>query len=79
MTMIIPRLFNAVIVGFVYSTLFFQLSEDDYASKYGLILNALMLCAFGNWSEMPLADEARHVVLRQTQRDCFFPTYHAPA
>jgi len=67
-----PRLFQAMLIGFVLGTLFMNLGADEYPARFGLILYMLMSGAFSNLSEVPLADEARNVVSRQIEAG-FFP------
>jgi len=73
LTMIVPRLINAILMGFVYGTLFFQLSEDDFSSRLGLIQNAVMFISFANFQELPVAAEGKQVVLRQINAG-FYPS-----
>jgi hypothetical protein len=45
LTMTVPRLFSAVLMGLIYGTLFYQLGLADFNSKLGLIQNAIMFVA----------------------------------
>ena len=73
LTMVVPRTANAVIMGLVYGTLFWQLSDSDFSSKLGLLENAVMFMAFSNFQELPVAAEAKQVVVRQTDAG-FYPS-----
>ena len=54
---VIPRIGQAIFLGLVMGSLFWQLgsSDADYPSRYGLILFALINIAFANMAEVPLA------------------------
>jgi len=60
-----PRFFQSLIMGLVYSTLFYQLALEDYLSKFGILMYLSMFGAFTNLAELPLASEARSVVNKQ--------------
>lgn len=70
--MVIPRIFSAILMGFIYGTLFWQLSSDDFSSKMGLMQSAIMFIAFANFQELPVAAEGKQVVLRQIDAG-FYP------
>ena len=42
LTMVVPRIVNAILMGFVYGTLFFQLQQSDFSSRLGIIQNSVM-------------------------------------
>eukprot|EP00742_Colponemidia_sp_Colp-10_P003656 GILJ01003891.1.p1 GENE.GILJ01003891.1~~GILJ01003891.1.p1 ORF type:complete len:1450 (-),score=269.52 GILJ01003891.1:263-4612(-) len=64
-TMVIPRIMSAIFNGVVYGTLFIGLGSNDFLNKYGLLVFILMNCGFNNFAELPVADQARHVVSKQ--------------
>ena len=68
-----PRVFQAVLMGIVYGTLFYKLALSDFGSKMGLLLYLTMFGAFANLSELPVAAEARAVVTKQLDAS-FYPT-----
>ena len=68
-----PRLFQAVLMGIVYGTLFYKLALSDFSSKMGLLLYLVMFGAFANLSELPVAAEARAVVTKQLDAS-FYPS-----
>ena len=68
-----PRIFQAILMGVVYGTLFYQLALSDFSSKMGLLLYLTMFGAFANLSELPVAAEARAVVTKQLDSS-FYPT-----
>ena len=70
---LIPRIFQAVLMGIVYGTLFYKLNIGDYQSKMGLLMYLTMFGAFANLSELPVAAEARAVVTKQLDSS-FYPT-----
>lgn len=74
LTMVIPRIFNAILMGFVYGTLFFQLQQSDFSSRLGIIQNAVMFMAFANFQELPVAAEGKQVVVRQINAG-FYPSF----
>ena len=70
---LMPRIFQAVLMGIVYGTLFYKLAIGDYQSKMGLLMYLTMFGAFANLSELPVAAEARAVVTKQLDSS-FYPT-----
>ena len=68
-----PRFFQAVLVGIIFGTLFYQLDPSDYNSRFGVTLYVVMFTAFSNLSELPVASEARAVVTKQLDAS-FFPS-----
>ena len=70
---LVPRLFQSILMGVVYGTLFYKLASGDYQSKMGLLLYLVMYGAFANLSELPVAAEARAVVTKQLDSS-FYPT-----
>ena len=68
-----PRFFQAVLVGVIFGTLFYQLDPSDYNSRFGVTLYVVMFTAFSNLSELPVASEARAVVTKQLDSS-FFPS-----
>ena len=68
-----PRFFQAVLVGVIFGTLFYQLDPSDYNSRFGVTLYVVMYTAFSNLSELPVASEARAVVTKQLDAS-FFPS-----
>ena len=68
-----PRFFQAVLVGVIFGTLFYQLDPSDYNSRFGVTLYVVMFTAFSNLSELPVASEARSVVTKQLDAS-FFPS-----
>ena len=68
-----PRFFQAVLVGVIFGTLFYQLDPSDYNSRFGVTLYVCMYTAFSNLSELPVASEARAVVTKQLDAS-FFPS-----
>jgi ABC-type multidrug transport system ATPase subunit len=72
LTMVVPRIFNSILMGLVYGTLFYQLKQADFASRLGIIQNAVMFMAFANFQELPVAAEAKMVVVRQINAG-FYP------
>jgi ABC-type multidrug transport system ATPase subunit/ABC-type multidrug transport system permease subunit len=70
---LIPRLIQAILMGIIYGTLFQSLEYDDYASKFGLLMYLVMYGAFANLSELPVAAEARGVVVKQLDGS-FYPS-----
>ena len=68
-----PRFFQAVLVGIIFGTLFYQLDPADYNSRFGVTLYVCMYTAFSNLSELPVASEARAVVTKQLDSS-FFPS-----
>ena len=72
LAMVIPRIFSAIVMGLVYGLLFFDLATNDFASKLGLIQNAVMFVAFQNFQELPVAAEGKQIVVRQVDAG-FYP------
>ena len=68
-----PRFFQAVLVGIIFGTLFYQLDPSDFDSRFGVTLYVVMYTAFSNLSELPVASEARAVVTKQLDSS-FFPS-----
>ena len=68
-----PRFFQAVLVGIIFGTLFYQLDPSDYNSRFGVTLYVVMFTAFSNLTELPVASEARAVVTKQLDAS-FFPS-----
>jgi len=72
-TMVIPRLFQSCLMGFIFGTVFIQLPVTDFTNKMGLLLYVIMFGGFANMSELPIAHEAKGVVTKQIEAG-FFPT-----
>jgi ABC-type multidrug transport system ATPase subunit/ABC-type multidrug transport system permease subunit len=63
--LILPRIAQAIFMGLIMGTLFFQVSQDAVATKAGLLLFGVMFCGFGNMAEIPIAIDSKNVVQKQ--------------
>lgn len=61
-----PRIGQAVFMGLVLGTLFFDLDTSEAGLKFGLLFFSSIFLSFANLSEVPIAAEAKLVVYKQT-------------
>jgi hypothetical protein len=64
-TIMIPRMAKAFLIGLCYGLLFFQLSDAQFAEKLAVVMYAGIFAAMTNLSELPVASEARNVIAKQ--------------
>jgi len=68
-----PRLGQAVFMGLLLGSIFFQLSIDDFQLRTGLIFFGCIVLSFSNISELPFAAEMRNVVYKQADARFYTP------
>eukprot|EP00635_Sarcinochrysidales_sp_CCMP3193_P013333 CAMPEP_0118911282 /NCGR_PEP_ID=MMETSP1166-20130328/13044_1 /TAXON_ID=1104430 /ORGANISM="Chrysoreinhardia sp, Strain CCMP3193" /LENGTH=1491 /DNA_ID=CAMNT_0006850763 /DNA_START=64 /DNA_END=4539 /DNA_ORIENTATION=- len=67
------RFLQAFIMGIFTGTLFYQLTHDEFATKFGLIFSSAMYLALGGMSAIPKKVDDRTVFYKQRDQS-FFPT-----
>jgi len=67
-----PRLFQAIFMGLVLGSLFWNLPLSDFYDRIGLLVFAPMFLAYGSMAEVPLSASAKLVVYKQSNAD-FYP------
>ena len=70
----IPRLVQSVILGLILGSLFYNLPPSDFQNRIGLVVYSLIMQCFSNWSEIPIAVEAKAVLLKQMSAG-FYPSF----
>ena len=63
---------QSIFLGFVMGTLYIDMSPDKFINRLGLMLFAAITQAFGNFSEIPVAVEAKAVMYKQVSAG-FYP------
>eukprot|EP00667_Euglena_gracilis_P001953 EG_transcript_1953 len=71
--MIMQRIMQVIVGGLLLGSLFFQISLDDYNSKYSVMYFALLFVSVTGFAMMPGIVEERRVVYRQTGSNFFHP------
>eukprot|EP00667_Euglena_gracilis_P001867 EG_transcript_1866 len=77
--MIKQRIMQVVIGGLLLGSLFFQITLDDYNSKYSVMYFALLFVSVTGFALLPGIVEERRVVHRQTASNFFHPLPYSVA
>ena len=67
------RIGSSIFMALVFGSLFYQLLPTNFYSKIGIALFAVLFCAFGNFTELPSAEEGRNTIYKQADSG-FMPT-----
>jgi ABC-type multidrug transport system ATPase subunit/ABC-type multidrug transport system permease subunit len=71
---LIPRLIMAVMMGFIYGSLYWDIPEDNYILRLAAATIAVSQVAFGNFVEIPIAAQGSLVVKKQMAAR-FYPSW----
>jgi hypothetical protein len=71
-SVLLPRLAKALLIGLLYGLLFFRLRPSDFMEKLAVAMYGALFAAMTNLSELPVASEARNVIAKQIDAG-FFP------
>eukprot|EP00667_Euglena_gracilis_P003266 EG_transcript_3276 len=71
--MIKSRIMQVIIGGFLLGSLYFQVSPNDYNSKYAILYFSMLFVSVGGFAMIPAIINERNVIYRQAAAHFFHP------